>query len=76
MEDTLVIKVTKEERKVIWEAMMDLTIRYGFFSREQLAKAVSEDETIVGYWLKHFIDNGDVIVETAGTYHVDKEYIG
>jgi hypothetical protein len=70
------VQVAKEERKAVWEAMLDLTVKYGFFSRKQLALAVSLDETIVGYWLQHFINGEDVIVETAGTYHVDKEYIG
>jgi hypothetical protein len=70
------LQIAREERKEIWNKMVDLTNRYGFFSRKQLAQAVSEDETTVGYWLKHFIDGEDVVVETAGTFHVNPEQIG
>jgi len=76
MEKSLALKIAREERKDVWNAMVDLTERYGYFSRKQLAQTVSEDETIVGYWLRHFINGGDVVVETAGTYHVIETQMG
>jgi len=70
------ILVSAVQKNTIWTGAMDLTSKSNIgFTREQLAKHINFDVSVVNYWIKRLIDSEDILVDTAGMLSVDPDYL-
>jgi hypothetical protein len=55
------------QRNTIWNGAKELTEKSQVgFTREQLAKHINFNINIVNYWVRVFIDQNDILVDTSG----------
>lgn len=61
------------QKNTIWNAAEELTEKSTVgFTREQLAKYINFDINIVNYWIRLFIEQNDILVDTSGMLSVNK----
>jgi hypothetical protein len=61
------------QRNTIWNGAKELTEKSQVgFTREQLAKHINFNINIVNYWVRVFIDQNDILVDTSGMLSVDQ----